>query len=78
MSQINNVFRFSSEMQPICWYLNASKLLTSENSFLYYWQYSSTNLIFFMGERGSTMLCAYVLGFLRSYTTAKVTNQGYD
>gem|GEM_PF-6833373 len=30
-----------------------------------------------MGERGSTILCAYVLRFLRSYTTAKVTKQGY-
>jgi hypothetical protein len=30
------LFRFESEIHPICKYLKASKLLTSENRFLYH------------------------------------------
>ena len=36
------LFRFKSEIHPICRYLNASKFLTSENNFFSHQQYSST------------------------------------
>jgi len=56
--------------------LKCLKALTSEN-FLYHWQYSSTNLTVDAGERGSTMLCVFVLAFAPYYTTARVIKQGY-
>lgn len=71
-----SVLRFISETHPTWSALNASKLITSENKFLYHWQYSSTNFTVGLASRRSIILPVKVSSLTLDYTPALVTKEG--
>lgn len=66
-----------SDIIPTCSCLNASKLLTSGNRFLYSWQYSSINFTVGRAALGCVIGWAGVSAICADYTFPRVTQERY-